>query len=253
MGRLRWVLIVAVALAVAAGAAFFLLRGPAAVGPRPDQATPGPILLIPGYGGSRAALTQLADRLTAEGRATLVLTLPGDGTGDLAAQAGALDHAVREALAGGAPSVDLVGYSAGGVVARLWADRYAGAEVARRVVTLGSPLHGTRLAAAGAALAPGSCPQACRQLVPGSELLDDLDGAELPEGLPWLSVWTENDETVVPPDSARLAGAVNVPLQSLCPEREVMHGGLPTDDAVSALVIAALSGAALATPTACPV
>jgi hypothetical protein len=124
--------------------------------------------------------------------------------------------------------------------------------VARRVVTLGSPLHGARIAGAGVALAPDACPAACRQLAPGNALLDRLDGTDLPDGLPWLSIWTEDDETVQPPDSARLEGAVNVPLQSLCPQVRVSHGELPTDPAVTALVIAALGPAPLAAPDRCP-
>src|SRR5699024_6105172 len=123
----------------------------------------------------------------------------------------------------------------------------------RRVVTLGSPLHGARIAGVGAALAPDACPQACRQLAPGSALLDELGDEDLPRGLPWLSIWTENDETVQPPDSARLDGAVNVPVQGLCPGRQVSHSGLPTDPAVTALVIAGLGTAPLAAPEACPV
>ena len=45
-------------------------------GSRPDQARPGPVLLVPGYGGSQAALSQLAGRLEAAGRTARVLTLP---------------------------------------------------------------------------------------------------------------------------------------------------------------------------------
>jgi hypothetical protein len=180
-----------------------------------------------------------------------VLTLPGDGTGDLLAQADLLDDAVRAALDDGAASVDIVGYSAGGVVTRLWVDRHDGAEVARRIVTLGSPLHGTRMAGVGAALAPDACPPACRQLAPGSTLLRDLD-EPLPAGLPWLSIWTENDETVQPPDSARLDGAVNLSLQSICPSARVSHSDLPTDPDVTALVTRALGADPLTTPTSCP-
>ena len=220
-------------------------------GKRPDQARLGTVLLVPGYGGSRAALSRLADRLDAAGRATEVLTLPGDGTGDLLAQADTLDHAVRDALRGGAPSVDVIGYSAGGVVTRLWVDRHDGAEVARRIVTLGSPLHGARIAGVGAALAPDACPRACRELAPGSDLVDSIDGP-LPDGLPWMSIWTENDETVEPPDSARLDGAVNVPLQSICPAARVAHGDLPTDPAVTALVLNALGAGPLTPPAGCP-
>lgn len=228
-----------------------LLPGDRDSGARPDQARPGTVLLIPGYGGSRVALGRLAARLEAAGRIARVLTLPGDGTGDLLAQADTLDSAVREALRQGADSVDIIGYSAGGVVARLWVDRHDGARVARRIVTLGSPLHGARIAGVGAALAPDACPQACRELVPGSALLRGLD-EPLPEGLPWLSIWTENDETVQPPDSARLAGAVNVPLQSICPSARVAHGELPTDPDVTALVLTALGTDPLTAPRTCP-
>ena len=123
--------------------------------------------------------------------------------------------------------------------------------MARRVVTLGSPLHGAKIAGLGAALAPDACPPACRELAPGSDLLDSID-EPLPAGLPWLSIWTENDETVQPPDSARLDGAVNLSLQSLCPAARVAHGELPTDPAVTALVLRALGTEPLTEPTACP-
>jgi triacylglycerol esterase/lipase EstA (alpha/beta hydrolase family) len=225
------------------------LGGRRAGGP-PDQARPGTVLLVPGYGGSPASLAPLADRLGATGRTATVVGLPGEGTGDLVLQAEVLDAAVRRALDDGAPSVDIIGYSAGGVVARLWVDRHDGASVARRVVTLGSPLHGTRLAAAGAMLS-GACPPACRQLAPGSDLLTRLERRPLPAGMAWLSVWTEDDETVQPPDSARLAGAVNVPVQSVCPGIRITHGQLPTDPLVTALVLRATGTAPLAAPPDC--
>ncbi|GID30894.1 esterase/lipase family protein [Paractinoplanes brasiliensis] len=220
-------------------------------GPRPDQSRPGPVLLVPGYGGSRTALTQLAGRLTAEGRTAEVLTLPGDGTGSLEEQADLLDAEVTRALAAGAPSVDVIGYSAGGVVTRLWVAEHRGAERARRVVSLGSPLHGTRLAGLGASFARAQCPTACQQLAPGSDLLESIDD-RLPAGLPWLSIWTTNDETVQPPDSARLDGAINLPLQTLCPAARTTHGGLPTDPYVVAMVLDALGAHPMTEPTACP-
>jgi triacylglycerol lipase len=253
--RRRLLLLVAGALVlvvtVAVGARFLVGRATGG-GARPDQATPGSVLLVPGYGGSQVALTRLAQVLTNEGRTAKVVTLPDGGTGDLVRQSDTLDEAVRAELDSGAPSVDVIGYSAGGVVTRLWVDRHDGATVARRIVTLGSPLHGAQIAGVGAALAPGACPQACRQLAPGNDLLDDLDDAGLPGDLPWLSIWTLNDETVQPPDSARLDGAINLPLQSICPSAQVSHSALPTNPAVTALVLAALGTAPLTAPTSCP-
>jgi triacylglycerol lipase len=214
-----------------------------------DQATPGAVLLVPGYGGNTRSLEQLADRIRATGRTATVVAPPGDGTGDLRAQAKNLADAAQQAVDGGAPSVDVVGYSAGGVVTWLFLREYDGIPRTRRVVTLGSPLHGAKLAAAGAALAPDACPAACRQLAPGSDLLDDLD--EDPAPVPWLSVWTENDETVQPPDSARLDGATNVSMQSVCPGATISHSGLPADPQVTALVLRAIGTDPIAAPTSC--
>lgn len=215
-----------------------------------DQARPGPVLLVPGYGGSVSALQPLAARLRAQGREVVVVTLPDGGTGDLRDQADVLDAAVRRLERAGAPSVDVVGYSAGGVVARLWVRAHDGADRARRIVTLGSPHHGTDLAAEAQQLL-GGCDAACTQLAPGSSTLADLDrGDETPDGPRWLAVWTTADRTVVPASSGVLAGAVDVRLQDVCPGSTTPHGGLPKDPAVIGLVLAALGVAPPQPPVA---
>lgn len=205
------------------------------------QDDPGPVLLVPGYGGATGGLEQLAARLRADGRDATVVPLPGDGTGDLGRSADVLAAAVRAARARtGAASVDVVGYSAGGVVARLWA-REGGAAEARRIITLGSPHHGTDLAALAGGVLPDECPAGCQELAPGSALLQRLNaGDETPAGPTWVSFWTTVDRTVQPPDSARLAGALDVPIQSVCPASQVSHGKLPTDPLVQRMVLAEL-------------
>lgn len=202
------------------------------------QDQPGPVLLVPGYGGSTTALEALAARLIADGRDASVVALAGNGTGDLRAQAQVLAAAADDALTRtGADSVDVVGYSAGGVVTRLWLREYGGAAQARRVVTLGSPHHGTTVAGLAESVVPDQCPEACRQLVPGSDLLRALNaGDETPEGPVYVSIWTAQDETVTPPDSARLDGALNLVVQDICPAASVAHGQLPTDPLVEAMV-----------------
>jgi len=209
---------------------------------RPAQDRPGPVLLVPGYGGSRGGLQRLAARIEATGRSATVLTLVGDGTGDLSAQVALLDAAVDTALTAGAPSVDVVGYSAGGVVTGLWVARDEGATKARRVITLGSPLAGTSLAATASVVAPDACPTACRQLAPGSAEITELARSRAGAAVPWLSVWTADDDTVTPPATAsQLAGTVQLQIQAVCPGARVTHSALPTDPAVTGLVVRALS------------
>ena len=201
------------------------------------QAEPGPVLLVPGYGGNLQSLQPLVTALRSAGRTAVVVDPVGDGTGDLQAQAQHLGEvATRVREDAGAASVDVIGYSAGGVVARLWVRDDGGAEVARRVLTLGSPHHGSRQAALGAEFA-GGCPAACEQLIPDSDLLRRLNaGDETPDGPLWATVRTTSDQVVTPVDSAALSGAVNIVVQDVCPGATPAHGDLPS----SPVVLAAL-------------
>jgi triacylglycerol lipase len=221
-------------------------------GPAPAaQNRPGPVVLVPGYGGDVASLEDIVARLRATGRSAQVLPLPHGGTGDLQAQANALQRLVARDLAAGAPSVDLVGYSAGGVAVRLWASEGHHAATARRIVTIGSPQHGTTVASAAGVLLGAGCTGGCAQLQPDSALLDRLNSAdETPNGPLWTSIWSTVDQTVVPPSSASLAGADDVTVQSICSSDRVSHSGEPRDPAVIGLVLTALGTGALPRPGA---
>jgi triacylglycerol lipase len=202
------------------------------------EARPGPVLLVPGYGGGTSMLEPLAERIRGAGRDVTVVALPGDGTGDLIESAAELDRAATEAMDRTRErSVDVVGYSAGGLVARLWVAGN-GADVARRVVTLGSPHHGTTVAGLAVAYAPDRCPLGCQQMVPDSELLAGLNAVdETPEGPDWISLWTTQDTVVTPPESARLEGALNLPVQAVCAEARLSHGQLPGSPLVQEMVL----------------
>jgi triacylglycerol esterase/lipase EstA (alpha/beta hydrolase family) len=211
----------------------------------PAQSRPGPVLLVPGYGGATGSLEVLARLLTAAGRDATLVPVPGNGTGPLEDSAAALGSAVAAARARtGAATVDLVGYSAGGVVARLWvADGHAA--VVRRVVTLGAPHHGTSLADLAGSVLPADCPPGCQELASDSDLLRRLNaGDETPAGPTWVSIWTTQDRTVTPPESARLAGALDIPVQSVCADAQVSHGDLPRDPLVGRLVLRELGAGA---------
>ena len=207
-------------------------------GARQDR--PGPVLLVAGYGGSTGSLDALGAALRTAGREVEIVPPVGDNTGDLRVQAQTLNRVARQAIDSGAPSVDVIGYSAGGVVARIWAAELGGAAVARRVVTLGSPHHGTDIAGLAASLLTGACPTACRQLAPDSDVLAGLP--ETPAGPRWTSIWTADDDLVLPPSSASLQGAVNIELQQVCADSRVKHGDLPRDSLTVGLVERALAG-----------
>jgi triacylglycerol esterase/lipase EstA (alpha/beta hydrolase family) len=238
--------------AVVGGVAIVAASRGGAPAQRASVQTPGPVVLVPGYGGGTDALQVLAATLRAAGRDARVMPLPGDGRGDLTEQAKALALEVADVRRQtGAASVDVIGYSAGGVVARLWVRDYGGARVARRVVTLGSPHHGTNLAGLAGVLLPDACPIACQQLEPDSSLLAGLNaGDETPSGPQFVSIWTTTDDVVIPPESAVLAGAVDVSVQSVCASSRVGHGDLPSDREVEAMVVRELGAEPPASLTA---
>lgn len=214
------------------------------------QDDPGPVLLVPGYGGSTASLQVLADALTAAGRDARVVAPRGSGTQDLRDQAQDLGRAVEEVLdESGAASVDLVGYSAGGVVVRYYVAELGGGSTVRRAVTLASPHHGTDLASLAGALGSQACPEACQQLDPDSDLLRRLNaGDETPGGPVWVALWTEDDKTVVPADSGSLEGALDFSVQSVCPGLVVAHRDVPRTPQVIAMVEGVLGSAGPAVP-----
>jgi triacylglycerol lipase len=216
-----------------------------------SQTDPGPVLLVPGYGGNVHSVEPLAEALRSAGRTAVIVEPVGNGTGDLRPQAehlGEVADRVREDAS--AASVDVIGYSAGGVVARLWVRDGDGGDVTRRVLTLGSPQHGTRQAALGAEFA-GGCPTACEQLIPDSDLLRRLNaGDETPAGPQWATIRSTTDQVVTPVDSAALSGALNIVVQDLCPGSTVAHGDLPRNPVVLAALDSVLGAGTPQAPSA---
>jgi pimeloyl-ACP methyl ester carboxylesterase len=244
--RLFVLVVTAVVLALAASVAVSVSREYAAP-PKADPQQLGPVVLVPGFGGNTAALQALALRLRVVGRPAVVVELPDGGTGDFSGQAAAIDDAVRDLIRHGTRSVDLVGYSAGGVASWLYLQTGTTAPAIRRLVTLGSPLQGADIAAAGGALVPGACPRACQELAPGSSLLARLGSAARPD-IPWLSLWTDQDDVVTPPQSAALPGVRSIRLQSVCDGILINHGQLPTAGLAIGLVLRTLGTKPLPVP-----
>jgi triacylglycerol esterase/lipase EstA (alpha/beta hydrolase family) len=119
----------------------------------------------------------------------------------------------------GAARVVLVAHSMGGLVARAYLRRYGGAQV-RRLITIGSPHHGSELART-------MFGQSLSEMRPASPWLADLnrDGAYVGD-VPVTSLWSWHDSMVAPQDSSRLEGADNIVLSGIA------HNALLTDPAV---------------------
>lgn len=205
-----------------------------------DGSAPRPAavaILIPGYGGGAAGLAGLADYLRATGREVVIADI-GDGRGDLSAYGGQVSQLASALVSDGASGVDLVGYSAGGLIARAAVE--ANPAIIARVATIASPHNGTAIAGLGAMLADEtSCPLACRQLAPESEFLGALRQPRDPGR--WLSVFTPADEVVRPADSSELGGATNVDVTAACGTGALDHGGIIRSSATWALVSGFLS------------
>ena len=239
--RRRLLVLGAALLAVAVAVAGLVLALRPERQPTPEG--PVPVVLVHGFDGTPASFDVLSRRLRAAGREVVVVQLPDRGTGDIVASAGVVARAVDRTHAA---RVDLVGYSAGGIVVREFLGEPGRAQQARHVVLLGSPNHGAQIAGLAAMLGPRLCNGACAQLVPGSSLLEQLNqmvhGSEVPKGPDVTSIWTALDQTVTPPTSAVLAGARNIRLQDVCANSTVDHGDLVRDPLAVGLALRALSG-----------
>ncbi|CAN5660058.1 lipase [soil metagenome] len=198
-----------------------------------------PVVLVPGYLGTAAQMSELGRALRRAGREVVPVTLPGRGTGDMTASAQGLARAVE---ATGAARVDLVGFSAGGIVVRTFLSELDGTERTRRVVLLGAPNHGAEVAELATSVDPGLCTGACAQIAPGSSFLERLNRDETPDGSDYTTVWTDRDTTVTPPASALLEGATNIRVQDVCGGATTSHGDLVRDPVALGLTVLALAG-----------
>jgi pimeloyl-ACP methyl ester carboxylesterase len=162
-----------------------------------------PVLLIHGYAGNSGYWLPMSKLLTRAGISHYGIDLepPGAAIDDFAPQVHAAVERLREATGG--KQVIIVGHSMGGLVARAYLRKHGDAHVAR-VVTLGTPHHGTALAHFG----PGSN---AAQMRCGSDWLALLNAtdADLQRTL-FCSIYSVHDNIIAPQDSSELPGARNL-------------------------------------------
>jgi len=176
----------------------------------PACGTP-PVLLLHGYGCNSGYWAHLTPRLDAAGISHATLDLE-PLTGDIDGFADAIDAgATRLRCAAGAQQVIVIGHSMGGLAARAWLRRHGSAQAAR-VITLGTPHHGTCLAAFGIGV---NAAQMRRSGIdgPACAWLHELAAHEDPATRERItSIYTHHDNIVAPQTSGHLAGARNIEL-----------------------------------------
>ena len=173
--------------------------------PQPSLQGRLPVLLLHGYVCNRGFLLPLRRYLNAHGVGAYSHNLEPVYAG-IDSYADGLARRIEEILAAtGADKLAILAHSMGGLVARAYVRKY-GARCVAKLITLGTPHHGTVSARLGAG-------ENARQMVPGSAWLRRLN--EDAPTLPLVSVLSYQDNIVLPQESAGLAGAKIVRLSGM--------------------------------------
>jgi pimeloyl-ACP methyl ester carboxylesterase len=180
-----------VALSAARPVGFFPLPGARNQGPRP-------VIVIHGFAMNRANFLPLAYRLARAGIGPIV-GFEYWSLGRVAAAARQLAWFVEEVKAAtGAPQVDIIGHSMGGVVGRYYVQLLGGDGTVANLVTLGSPHLGTDVSELGLG-------HPARELLVGSKLVQRLIAAPPPRDTRVLTIFSHADHLVPANTQAALA------------------------------------------------
>jgi len=104
--------------------------------------------------------------------------------------------------------VDLVGHSMGGMIGRNYVQHRGGSSKVGRLVTLGSPHQGSKLA-------PFALSKMGRSLQPGSTFLKRFNQGDWPETTMVTTIYSRHDNIILPIDSARIKGLPAVELDGM--------------------------------------
>jgi pimeloyl-ACP methyl ester carboxylesterase len=174
-----------------------------------DAADPRrPVVLVHGYAQHSANFLWLVRRLRRDGWVHVHTVGYAALGGDIARSgqrlAALIDRIRRDS---GAPEVDIVAHSMGGLVARACIRTLGARGGVGRLVTLGTPHQGSE------AFPRLGVDRMARQMRPGSSLLRELSTDDpVPGRVECTSIYSDDDALVVPPENAYYQGALNVRL-----------------------------------------
>jgi triacylglycerol esterase/lipase EstA (alpha/beta hydrolase family) len=158
-----------------------------------------PVILLHGFGMNRTQWFWLARRLRARGLGPIygMNYFSLQSVRSSARQLSRFVDRVMEREHAG--EVDIVAHSLGGLVARYYIERLSEGRKIGRLITIGTPHHGTRLGRASFGI------PSARDLLADSAFLTDLGPVRA--GASYTSIWSRADAIVQPPESASISPA----------------------------------------------
>jgi triacylglycerol esterase/lipase EstA (alpha/beta hydrolase family) len=203
---------------------------------KPTAAHPNPVVLVPGLSGSSGRDYQAAAPLLANnGYCVFAFDFSDDGFEAIEDSAAGLSAFVDRVIAAtGAPKVDLVGHSQGGMMPRYYLKFLGGSAKVGTLVGISPVSHGTTLFGAGTlleendathSLVSSQCP-ACSEDVAGSDFMQKLNaGGDTLPSIRYTVIGTRYEEIITPYESQFLSGrkVTNILLQDQCGTDAVDH------------------------------
>ena len=184
-----------------------ILAGCEIPGATPGDLTHDPVLFVHGYAGNGGNWQEMKARLLADGwQPNELYACNYSFTASNVATATEIGLQVDEIiLKTGATRVDIVAFSMGSVSSRYYLKNLGGSTKIDAWVSLAGPNHGTD------AVENNNCTFApCREIIPGSTFLTDLNSGDETPGLVRYATWRSACDTTINPDeSVILLGATN--------------------------------------------
>jgi triacylglycerol esterase/lipase EstA (alpha/beta hydrolase family) len=191
-----------------------------------------PVLLVHGYGNTHESMGAIERSLTRDGFRTFHVDLPNRGFDDANADAAVVNaEANRIRLVTGSRTVDAVGHSRGGLVARKWQQDFQAPGSNGRVVTVSSANQGIDLGPFDRLVKP-ALPEGMQQIHAGSDFIEGLHTTRA--GNDVIAVGTsKSDGIVIPTSSSKVEDAPFIEVdggRTIGPMSRVTHYSILRDD-----------------------
>lgn len=197
-----------------------------------------PVLLIYGFAQTRRVLNVLENRLRRDGYCVWSINQGGlfdtFNTGGIEDLARLIEQKVERLVRRhNLPKIDIVAHSMGGLVARYYVKRLGGERFVRKLVTMGTPHHGTPMAFPGI-VALGAFSRAIWQLAPMSPFIRKLKQGEFPRKVNLVSIYSKTDRICPYPSCLLELNQPNV--KNILVEGEISHRDLLTKKSIYEIV-----------------